>query len=248
MKLGIIAALHEEIAILIQQMGKTSVTHTIGQREYYEGILNGRQCVVVLARIGKVAAAVTTLTLIREFKVNKIVFAGVAGGLGKNVNIGDVVIARQLLHHDIDASPLYPKYQIPLLDVSYMQTDTRLTDSIETASKSYINNKLQQDIGLDILKSFNISQPKVHTGVIISGDQFVGCSEQAKQLCLDIPDALCVEMEGAAVAQVCHEYDVPFAVFRTISDSANDDASIDFGSFLHQVARYYAHGILEQII
>lgn len=248
MKLGIIAALHEEIATLIVQMGQSATKHSIGQRDYYEGILNGRQCVVVLARIGKVAAAVTTLTLIREFKVKQVVFAGVAGGLGKEVNIGDVVVATQLLQHDIDASPLFPRFEVPLLGVSFMHTDVKLTNDITKAASNYLQQELHQDVGGEVLKQFNVLNPKVHTGIIISGDQFVGNSMQVNQLCVDVPNALCVEMEGAALAQVCYEYDIPFAVFRTISDTADEAASVDFSAFLHQVARFYAHGILEQII
>lgn len=248
MKLGIIAALHEEIATLIAQMGKTATKHSIGQRDYYEGVLNNRDCVVVLARIGKVAAAVTTLTLIREFKVKQVVFAGVAGGLGKDVNIGDVVVATQLLQHDIDSSPLFPRFEVPLLGVSFMHTDTELTNNISKAATNYLQHELHKDIDTKVLKQFNVLTPKVHIGTIISGDQFIGNSDQVKKLCADVPNALCVEMEGAALAQVCYEYDIPFAVFRTISDSANEAASVDFSAFLHQVARYYAHGILEQII
>lgn len=106
--LGIIAALHQEIASLLQAMGPNVRIHRIGQRDYHEGTIMGRPCVVVLSRVGKVAAAATTVTLIREFKVNAVLFTGVAGSLNKKVKVGDVVVATQLLQYDINASPLFP--------------------------------------------------------------------------------------------------------------------------------------------
>ena len=84
----------------------------------------------------------------------------------------------------------------------------------------------------------------IHQGMILSGDQFINTHNEADRLYIEHPQALCTEMEGAAIAQICYEYDVPFAVMRVISDKANDDASVDFDSFLNHVARYMSSGIL----
>lgn len=246
--LGIIAALHEEIALLLEQMDEGVQQHSIGQRNYYQGQLFGRPCVVVLARIGKVAAAVTTVTLIREFDVGEIIFAGVAGSLSSKVKVGDIVVASQLLQHDFDASPIFPRYEIPLLGVSRMVTNKHLSDSLFESAQSYLKNGFKQNINGAVQDQFGLHAPSVHMGTIVSGDQFIGNHASVQELRTALPDALCVEMEGAAVAQVCYEYNVPFAVFRTISDSADDAASVDFSAFLHNVAMFYSIGVIDTFI
>ncbi|MFV9473741.1 5'-methylthioadenosine/adenosylhomocysteine nucleosidase [Advenella sp. RU8] len=246
--LGIIAALHQEIASLLALMEPNIKTHRIGQRDYHEGTLMGRPCVVVLCRIGKVAAAATTVTLIREFKANAILFTGVAGSINQKVNVGDVVVASQLLQYDIDASPLFPRYEIPLLGVSHFNADANLSAQLHQCTQDYIRNDLNLELDPTSRETFRLHNPQCHTGMIISGDCFVSDVNHSMQLQQDLPAALCVEMEGASVAQICYEYEVPFAVVRIISDQADGSAHIDFSAFLEQVARFYSAGILRRFL
>lgn len=246
--LGIMAALHDEIAVLLQEMDDGVVTHRIGQRDYHEGRLYGQPCVVVLARIGKVAAAATAVTLIREFNVQNIVFAGVAGGVTSDVRVGDIVVATHLLQHDIDASPIFPRYEVPLLQQSRFAACGELSQRLASSAQAYLDDDFSGQVSFVARQEFNLVAPTVHIGTIISGDQFVNDSKKVRALADALPDALCVEMEGAAVAQICFEYDIPFAVFRTISDSADHTASTDFSAFLGQVARYYSAGVLRRFL
>ena len=126
--LGVLAALPQELGDLLGAMraesGVRTVTH--GQRDYHVGTVHGTPCVVTLARVGKVAAAATVSALIHVFDVREVVFAGVAGGVGKDVRIGDIVIADTLLQHDLDASPLFPRFEVPLLGIARFAADRSL--------------------------------------------------------------------------------------------------------------------------
>lgn len=246
--LGIMAALHDEIAGLLAVMGSDAECRRIGMRDYYVGDLYGQRCVVVLARLGKVAAAATTVTLLREFDVRAVVFAGLAGGLAQGVHIGDVVVADALVQHDLDARPLFPRFEVPLLGLSRFPTDLRMSGVLAQAAADYMVLGLSRDIDAETRDVFAIGAPMLHRGPIASGDRFVGDAGLAAALLSDLPGTLCVEMEGAAVAQICYEYGVPCAVLRTISDRADASAPVDFAAFLHRVASRYASGILQRFI
>ncbi|WP_353151820.1 5'-methylthioadenosine/adenosylhomocysteine nucleosidase [Pollutimonas bauzanensis] len=246
--IGILAALHDEIATLLTAMGPDVVTHRIGQRDYHVGMLSGRKCVLVLARVGKVAAAATAVTLIREFKASVVVFTGLAGAVADHVRVGDVVVAKSLLQHDLDARPLFAQYEVPLLGRSYFDADARLAALLAQCANEYLNEDLPNQISAVTRNSFGVDKPAVHSGTIISGDVFVSDTAAVAALRKDLPDALCVEMEGAAVAQICYEYGVPCGVLRTISDRADCTAGIDFGAFLAQVASFYSAGILRRFL
>lgn len=246
-RIGIMAALHEEIASLLEAM-EAVTTHRIGMREYHVGILHGRPCVAVLARVGKVAAAATTVTLIREFKVDRVIFSGLAGGVAPAVKVGDVVVGSHLLQHDMDASPLFPKHEIPLLASSRIAADGELSTKLERAANAYLKDAWHRDVSAPSRQAFNLAAPRVHIGMIVSGDTFVNSVAAVEKLRKELPEALCVEMEGAAVAQVCHEYGAKFAVVRTVSDRADDTASHDFNGFLTAVASHYSAGILQHVL
>lgn len=127
--LGILAALPEELGDLIAAMRAEGAmqTVTLGRRDYHVGTVHGAACVVTLARVGKVAAAATVSALIHVFGVAGVVFTGVAGGVSRTVRVGDVVVADTLLQHDLDASPLFPRYEVPLLGITRFATDAALT-------------------------------------------------------------------------------------------------------------------------
>jgi len=246
--IGILAALHDEIADLLTRMGPGAQRRTIGMRDYYVGELSGRPCVVVLARVGKVAAAATAVTLIREFEVSCVLFAGLAGGIANGVGVGDVVIAETLVQHDLDARPLFPRHEVPLLGQARFATDAGLNEILARCTQDFLDKDLARQVSTATRGRFGIMRPALHRGEIASGDQFIGSAEVARRLAEDLPATLCVEMEGAAVAQICHEYGVPCTVLRTVSDRADGAAPVDFKAFLHEVASFYSAGIIGRFI
>lgn len=223
MRLGIISALAEEQQGLLEAL-QSPAMRVHGMREYTTGKLWEIDAVCVLSRISKVAAAMTAAILVEKFGVTHIVFTGVAGSGDPHVNVGDIVVADSLVQHDMDASPLFPRFEVPLTGLSRFATDLALTERLATAAAK---------------------TARVHRGLIASGDQFIGRLEQLVALKTALPGLLAVEMEGAAVAQVCFELGIPFAVIRTISDNANDDAAVDFLHFIETVASRYAFEVIE---
>lgn len=230
--------MHEELSALLAQMPDEQRVRITG-RDFWVGHLHGQPVVAVLSRIGKVAAAVTATMLLERFAVGAIVFTGVAGGLAPGVNVGDVVVATQLLQHDLDASPIFPKYEVPLLGLSRFTADAAISDALAGVAEVTLRDPLAL-VGQEAVDEFGLQSPKVHRGLLVSGDRFVSTAAESEALRLSLPDALAVEMEGAAVAQVCHDYGVPFAAMRTISDRADDEAHGDFARFVAEVASRYS--------
>jgi len=241
--LGIISAMPEEINLLLSRMIERQESE-LGMRKYYRGKIFGKDVVLTYSRIGKVAAAATVITMILNYNVEKILFSGVAGSISRNFNIGDVIIAKRLIQHDMDASPIFPKFEIPLLGKSFFETDIELSRKLLQAANIFVDN-IRRYIPRNLLKKFNIQSIKVSRGDIASGDQFISDKTKHYEIKQSLPSVVCVEMEGAAVAQVCYEYSLPFAVLRTISDNADHNAEIDFNQFLKTIASRYSTGILE---
>lgn len=249
-RIGIMAAMPEELQALLDVMPDESMARVAG-REFWVGHLHGREVVAVLSRIGKVAAATTTTMLLSHFGVDQVIFTGVAGGLGEGVRVGDVVVADALIQHDMDASPLFPRFELPGQGVSALSPPAAFTASVrETVEQVLRPASLSAGGALAEvhLAALQLGQPRVHQGLIISGDQFINAAQTCRELTQALPAALAVEMEGAAVAQVCHDFGVPYAVIRTISDRADDDAHIDFPRFIHAVARHYSLAIVEALL
>ena len=214
MKIGIIGAMHEEIVEL-----KTSMTDIneieISNLKFYEGKLCSKDVILVESGIGKVNAAISTTLLISNFKVDKIIFTGVAGAVNPDIKVTDIVIATDLVESDMDvtAGGNYKLGEIPRMKSSNFKADPylfTLADSVAT-------------------KLFGTE--RVHKGRIISRDEFVASSEKVKKL-REIFEAECVEMEGAAVAHVCEVLNIPFIVLRSISDKADDEAGMTFDEFV----------------
>lgn len=245
-RIAIVSALHDELSKLLELMPDEHKQVHAG-REFWVGHLHGHDLVVVLSGIGKVAAATTATILIEEFKVERIVFTGVAGGLGKNVNIGDVVVADSFMQHDMDASPIFPRYELPGYGTSTLSVDEALKRELVQACQ-YVIAHLPSTLEAATIQAYGLHKPQVHTGLVVSGDRFVSTSAEAKQLQHDLPHALAVEMEGAAFAQVCYDYKVRFAAVRTISDKADDAATVDFTRFLAEVASHYSALIVYKYI
>ena len=225
MTLAVVSAMHEELRALLPLLDDCRIERLAG-RDFHRGHLHGQPIVLVLSGIGKVAAAATAVLLMQAFEVQRLVFTGVAGGLHDSVAVGDIVVARQLLQHDMDASPLFPRFEVPLTGRSRFETDAVLSDALAAAVR-------------------RIPGARLHEGLIVSGDRFVSSGAQSDALRAALPDALAVEMEGAAVAQVCADFARPCAVVRTISDRADDSAHVDFARFIEEVASATTRAVIE---
>ncbi len=235
--------MHEELGALLALMPDEQRVRVAG-RDFWAGHLHGRPVVAVLSRIGKVAAAITATVLLERFGVRAIVFTGVAGGLAPGVNVGDVVVATQLLQHDLDASPIFPKYEVPLMGLSRFAADAAIGDALAAVARETLRDPVAL-VGQEAVAEFGLHSPKVHRGLLVSGDRFVSTTAESEALQRALPDALAVEMEGAPVAQVCHDYGVPFAAMRTISDRADDAAHGDFSRFVAAVASRYSLALVD---
>jgi len=241
--IGIISAMQEEMQTLIENL-QESTTSVKGMRTYYTGKLFNKEVVLVFSRWGKVASATTATQLINDYEIDEILFTGVAGSISKDLNIGDVVLGKHLYQHDMDASPLYQKFEVPLLGKTYFETSATHREVLYKATQTFIS-LYNEKIDSTKAKSFDIHYPKVIVSDIASGDQFISKDHIANNLNLELPTVTCVEMEGAAVAQVCFEYTIPFSIIRIISDKANDNAHIDFPKFAKEIASLYALEILK---
>ena len=237
--IAILSALLEEQRGLIDQLrNPKKVTHA--NRDFWLGEWHGHAVVLALSKIGKVAAATTAAALIERFEASRIVFTGVAGGLAPGVKVGDVVVGQSFMQHDMDASPLFARFEVPLQGKTRFDGDAALTAALFKASQGALANALVRGA---------YEAASVQLGLIASGDRFVSSAAESQRLRAALlqagHDVLAVEMEGAAVAQVCHDYGVPFAAVRTISDRADDNAHVNFPSFIDQVASKYALAIID---
>ncbi|WP_374673977.1 5'-methylthioadenosine/adenosylhomocysteine nucleosidase [Ideonella sp.] len=237
---ALIAALPEELDALLSTL-EAARPESLAGRTFWRGTLAGQPVLAVLSGIGKVAAALTTTLLVSHFGAARVLFVGVAGGIGAGVQVGDIVVADALLQHDMDASPLFPRHEVPLTGLSRFPADAGFTDAVQRASIATL--QAHQEVAAFVGRT-----PRVHRGLVLSGDRFVATAAEGTALRERLPDALAVEMEGAAVAQVCHAFGVPLAVVRSISDRADDAAHLDFPAFLRQVAGPLGREIVQRVM
>ncbi|MEO6902034.1 MAG: 5'-methylthioadenosine/adenosylhomocysteine nucleosidase [Bacteroidia bacterium] len=243
--IGIMGAMPEEIHSITELLTNKQETE-IGGRTYYVGLLNNIKTIVVFSRWGKVAASTTLTTLILEFKITELIFTGVAGAINPSLNIGDIVIAKRLIQHDMDARPLVPQFEIPLLGITYFESPNEKVAKAELIINDLLSKKhLAAVIEQKDLDNFKIHHPKLFIGDIASGDKFFANKSEKHKLLSTLPTILCVEMEGAAVAQVCYEYQIPFTIIRTISDTADEKAELDFPSFIKKISSKYSQEIVK---
>ena len=245
--IGIMGAMPEEINGVLLLMDEQK-ERSLGMRTYYTGKINGIKTVVVFSRWGKVAAAATVASLVLEFKISEIIFTGVAGAVTDQLKIGDIVIARRLIQHDMDARPLIDQFEIPLLGKTFFESpDAQVSIAINAVNELIENNHINTVIDTSELKKFGIEKPQLFTGDIASGDKFFSAKIEKAKLLSAIPSILCIEMEGAAVAQVCYEYGIPFTIVRTISDTADEGSVKDFPLFIKKISSIYSAEIIKNI-
>ncbi|WP_300553056.1 5'-methylthioadenosine/adenosylhomocysteine nucleosidase [Limnohabitans sp. Rim8] len=236
------SAMHEELSAVLAEMADQQRV-TVAGRDFWVGHWQGHSVVAVLSRIGKVAASTTASILLDRFQAGSVVFTGVAGGLAPEVRVGDVVVAQGFIQHDMDASPLCPKYEVPFYGRACFDAAPSLSAQLARASAQVLASA-SEHLGHEAMGQFKVSSPRVHQGLLISGDRFVSTSAESRILSKAFPSAMAVEMEGAAVAQVCWDYKAAFAAVRTVSDRADDAAHMDFQSFVSGVASRYSLAIL----
>ena len=230
-KIGIIGAMEVEIASLKSAM-KVSRMLKKAQMEFLEGELEGCQAVVVRSGIGKVNAAVCTQILVDEFGVDGVINTGIAGSLKAEINIGDIVLSTDVLHHDMDATGFgYPLGQIPQMDAFSFQADEQM-------------RKLAKEVCEEVNPEI-----RVFEGRVVSGDQFIS-SREVKDKIKENLDGCCTEMEGAAIAQTAYLNQIPFVIIRAISDKADDSATMDYPTFEKQAVEHsvrLTRGFLKRI-
>lgn len=210
--LGIIGAMTQEVANLKEQMEEVTIQTRAGM-DFYQGKLCGKDVVVVRSGIGKVNAAVCSQILADQYQVDGIINTGIAGSLKNEINIGDIVLSKDTLQHDMDATGFgYPAGQIPQMEVSVFQGDVKLIEAAKRCCEKVI-----PEVG-------------VHVGRVVSGDQFIS-DKAKKEWLVQTFQGYCTEMEGAAIAQAAYLNQIPFLIIRAISDKADDSAEMDYEEF-----------------
>ncbi|QFV00780.1 MULTISPECIES: 5'-methylthioadenosine/adenosylhomocysteine nucleosidase [Limosilactobacillus] len=224
MKFGIICAMPEEIKELTARLSDKQV-ETIGGKDYLQGKISNQQVVLVESGIGKVEAGITTEHLITDFNVDVVINSGSAGGIGRGLHIGDVVISSETAYHDVDARAFdYVYGQLPGKQPRFKASE-KWGRALETAG---------EQTGLNIKR-----------GLIVSGDQFIASQDAIDQILHYFPEALSSEMEGAAVGQVATDHDVPYVVVRAMSDTGNEDAGVSFDEFIIEAGKRSANMLLQ---
>ena len=211
MKLGIVGAMDVEVATLKEAMENLTVTRKAGM-EFYDGILEGLDAVVVQCGVGKVNAAMCVQILCDCFGVTHLVNTGIAGSLCADLDIGDMVVSQDAMYHDMDATNFgYPMGKVPGMDVTAFPADDAMMAFAFQAAEG-------------------VNPGHTKMGRVASGDVFVA-DKAVKNRIIEITGALCTEMEGAAIAQTAYRNQVPFVILRAISDKADDSAEMDYPTF-----------------
>ena len=210
-KLGIIGAMRIEVETLLEKMEDvTMVNHAWS--EYYEGKLEGLDVVVVQCGVGKVNAAMCAQILCSCYGVTHLVNTGIAGSLNAQLDIGDLVVSKDAMYHDFDCNAFgYPSGKVPGMDVIAFPADEMLMEMAFAAAET-------------------VNPGHTRMGRVASGDQFVA-SKERKEKIISLTQALCTEMEGAAIAQTAYRNGIPFVILRAISDKADDSADMDYPTF-----------------
>ncbi len=211
-KLGIIGAMDEEVERLKEQMGKVNVQR-IASMDFYEGKIGDKNLVVVRSGIGKVNAAICCQILINIYKIDAVINTGIAGSLRNEIDITDIVLSKDTLQHDMDATGFgYDKGVIPRMERSTFLGDEKLI-------------KLAQEVCKKV-----IPEVGVHVGRVVSGDQFISDDKKKTEIVENF-GGYCTEMEGAAIGQVAYLNQIPFLIIRAISDKADHSAEMDYAEF-----------------
>jgi len=218
---GIIAAMESELRDLLAALDQEQ-TKKIAGKEIHYGKLEGQPVALVLCGCGKVNAALSATLLAGHAKVARILVTGLSGGLAEGLKVGDIVIADSFVQYDMDARPLFPLHEIPFEGFSLIEAEPELRHLLAGAAQKMLATK--KPPGMEIADVFE--------GLVASGDQFLSSNAARAEILEALPQAYAVDMESAAIAQVCRAADIPLGVMRVISDSADGSAHIDFTHFV----------------
>ncbi len=224
MKIAIIGAMEEEVALLRENISNPTV-ETIAGCEYTSGTMNDKEVILLRSGIGKVNAAMSTAVLLQHFKPDCIINTGSAGGFDPSLNVGDVVISTEVRHHDVDVTAFGYEYgQVPQLPAAFLADE-----------------KLKQT-AIDSVRELGDAQ--VVSGLIATGDSFMNDPKRVEAIRDKFIDLQAVEMEAAAIAQVAHQFHVPFVIIRSLSDIAGKESDISFDQYLEKAALHSAKMVM----
>ncbi|HET7578018.1 MAG TPA: 5'-methylthioadenosine/S-adenosylhomocysteine nucleosidase [Bacillales bacterium] len=230
MTIGIIGAMDEEIERLKAAMDPCE-EQAIAGCLFFKGDLEGREAVVVKSGIGKVNAAIATTLLIEHYQPEYVINTGSAGGFHKDLDVGDIVISTEVRYHDVDVTSSGYEYgQIPQLPPAFIADDKLIKAAVRAADE--------------------VPEVRVTEGLIATGDSFMSDADRVAFVTSKFPELLAAEMEGAAIAQTCSRFEVPFVIIRSLSDIAGKDSEVSFNQFLHKAAKHSAtvvHHMLKEI-
>ncbi len=227
MRIAVIGAMEEEVRILRDKL-ENAETETVAGCEFTKGTLGGHEVVLLKSGIGKVNAAMSTTILLERYKPERVINTGSAGGFHHSLNVGDVVISTEVRHHDVDVTAFNYEYgQVPGMPAAF-EADKELVNLAE---------KCVKDMG-DI---------QVVKGVIATGDSFMNDAHRVEFIRGKFENLHAVEMEAAAVAQVCYQYKVPFVIIRALSDIAGKESDVSFEQFLDQAALHSTNLIVNML-
>ncbi|GBU10514.1 5'-methylthioadenosine nucleosidase [Erysipelotrichaceae bacterium] len=227
MRTAIIAAMDEEIHYLKSHIEKHEC-YEFQKYEYHIGEINGKKIVLAKSGIGKVNAALSTALLLEHFKVKEVINIGSAGAIDSSFTVGDIIIGEDALYHDVDVRAFGYEYgQVPAMPLKYVCSP----DMVEQFKK--------------ISKKFEF---RAITGTIATGDSFMNNRDAILDLYKLLPPPIvAVDMEAAAITQVCFQYDIPFIVVRSISDIVGKNSPISFKEYIDLAAKNSAKMILSYL-
>lgn len=223
MKIGIIAAMEEELKLLVENLEDKS-QETVLSNVYYSGRYGEHELVLVQSGVGKVMSAMSVAILVESFKVDAIINTGSAGAVATGLNVGDVVVADTLVYHDVDLTAFGYDYGQMSMQPLYFHSDKTFVSTFEAVlSKEEMTSKV---------------------GLIATGDSFIAGQEKIDVIKGHFPQVLAVEMEGAAIAQAAQATGKPFVVVRAMSDTAAHDANITFDEFIIEAGKRSAQVLM----
>ena len=224
MKIGIIAAMPEELKLLVEHLEMAEKHQRLGH-VYYTGRIKHHEVVLVESGIGKVMSAMSVAVLVNDFKVTAVINTGSAGAVASGLEIGDVVVADRLVYHDVDVTAFGYDYGQMARQPLYYEASRYLVEEMKAVLEK--------------------TQQTSRVGLIATGDSFIAGQDKIDQIKAHFPDVLAVEMEGAAIAQAAHSLGLPFMVIRAMSDTASHDANITFDEFILEAGTRSAETLIQ---
>lgn len=226
MTIGIIGAMDEEIALLLENMSEKK-EQTIAHTLFVQGKLSGKEVVLLKSGIGKVNAAMATTIMHEHYSPSYVINTGSAGGFSAELEVGDIVISSEVVHNDVDVTAFNYEYgQVPGMPAMFTADPSLIEKATEAVKKLSVRSEI---------------------GIIATGDSFMEDPDRVAFVREKFPTMIAAEMEAAAVAQVCYQYDKPFVILRALSDIAGKDSSVSFDSFLTTAAKNAAQIIMTML-